>query len=284
MKFMVHRHSKNYITCRRVLSRRLHGFSPLTPLLYAESCYLTKVLQYVIEGSFLGIHSLEIPWAGTFMLSGVLFRIASLPLHVYAERLSAERYRIVNTLNYELIKKFSKHYNLNIISSKNEFSIFPALFFQSKEIILDFCYKRRLQLPRIQYLRFCALSIWTFSSFAIRNVISSETGYPFQGIFWFPDLLQPDPYYILPVSVGILGIINHFAQQRIYTYSSVKLMLVINVCYSLFQCIPLFWFSVSLTGCIQHFAFRHPKIKKLLGIKSLPSDSTTPIRDFFLFK
>ncbi len=54
--------------------------------------------------TFLGIHSLEIPWAGTFMLSGVLFRIASLPLHVYAERLSAERYRIVNTLNYELIK------------------------------------------------------------------------------------------------------------------------------------------------------------------------------------
>lgn len=301
MKFMVHRHPKNYITCRRVLSRRLHGFSPLTPLLYAESCYLTKVLQYVIEG----IHSLEIPWAGTFMLSGVLFRIASLPLHVYAERLSAERYRIVNTLNYELIKKFSKHYNLNIISSKNgrflqldttDKSILQTTNKVSKEIILDFCYKRRLQLPRIQYLRFCALSIWTFSSFAIRNVISSETGYPFQGIFWFPDLLQPDPYYILPVSVGILGIINHFAQQRIYTYSSVKLMLVINVCYSLFMivgiyfmsympvCIPLFWLSVSLTGCIQHFAFRHPKIKKLLGIKSLPSDSATPIRDFFLFK
>lgn len=47
---------------------------------------------------------MEIPWVGTFMLSGVLFRIASLPLHVYAERLSAERYHVVNTLNYELIK------------------------------------------------------------------------------------------------------------------------------------------------------------------------------------
>ncbi|EFO24394.2 hypothetical protein LOAG_04091 [Loa loa] len=301
MKFVVHRHPTNYVMCSMVLSRRLHGFSPLTPLLYAESCYFTKFLQFTIEG----IHSLEIPWVGTFMLSGVLFRFASLPLHIYAERLSAERYRVVNTLNYELIKKFSKHYNLSVISSKNgrflqldtaDKSILQKTNKLSKEIILDVCWKHRLQLSRIQYVKFCALSIWTFSSFAIRNVISSETGYPFQGILWFPDLLQPDPYYILPASVGILGIFNYFAQQRVYAYNLVKLMPLINACYSLFMifgiyfmsympvCIPLFWLSVSLTGSIQHFAFRHPKIKKLLGIKPLPSDSTTPVRDLLLFK
>ncbi|VDK84898.1 unnamed protein product [Onchocerca ochengi] len=314
---MVHRHPANHIMCPKILSRKLHGFSPLTPLLYAESCYFTKALQYTIEVTthdckhvlkynvFRGMHSLEIPWFGTFMLSGVLFRIASLPLHVYAERLSAERCHVVNTLNHELIKKFSKHYDLNVISSSSgrflqldttDKSILQKTNKLSKEIILDVCWKHRLQLPRIQYLRFCALSIWTFSSFAIRNVISSETGYPFQGILWFPDLLQPDPYCIIPASVGILGIFNYFAQQRIYIYSSVKLMQIISVCYSLVMifgiyfmshlpvCIPLFWLSVSLTGSIQHFAFRHPKIKKLFGIKSLPSDSTTPIRDFLLFK
>ncbi|KAL3981772.1 60Kd inner membrane family protein [Acanthocheilonema viteae] len=298
MKFVVHRHPMNYVMCPKIFSRRLHGFSPLTALLYAESCYFTKILQYTIEG----IHSLEVSWVGTFMLSGVLFRFVSLPLHVYAERLSAERYRVVNTLNYELIKKFSKHYDLNVISSGNgrflqldttDKSILEKTNKLSKEIILDMCWKHRLQLSRIQYLRFCALSVWTFSSFAIRNVISLETSYPLQGILWFPDLLEPDPYYILPVLVGILGIFNYFAQQRIYAYSSIKLMSVINICYSLFMifgiyvmsympvCIPLFWLSVSLTGSMQHIAFRHPKIKKFLGIKSLPSDSVTPIRDLF---
>uniref|UniRef100_A0A0R3RVS6 Mitochondrial inner membrane protein COX18 n=1 Tax=Elaeophora elaphi TaxID=1147741 RepID=A0A0R3RVS6_9BILA len=301
MKFVVHRHSVSRVFCTKVLLRRLHGFSPLTPLLYAETCYFTKALQYAIEG----IHSLEIPWVGTFMFSGVLFRFVSLPLHVYAERLSAERYRVVNTLNYELIKKFSKHYGLNVISSENgrflqldttDKSILQKTNKLSKEIILDVCWKRRLQLPRIQYLRFCALSIWTFSSFAIRNVISSETGYPFQGILWFPDLLQPDPYYVIPISVGILGIFNYFAQQRVYAFNSVKLTLATNACYSLFMifgiyfmsympvCIPLFWLSVSLTGSMQHFAFRHPKIKKFLGIKPLPSDSATPLRDVLIFK
>ncbi|VDO30779.1 unnamed protein product [Onchocerca flexuosa] len=213
MRFSVHRHPANHVICLKTLSRKFHGFSPLTPLLYAESCYFTKALQYTIEG----MHSLEIPWFGTFMLSGVLFRIASLPLHVYAERLSAERCHVVNTLNHELIK--------------------------SKEIILDVCWKHRLQLPRIQYLKFCALSIWTFSSFAIRNVISSETGYPFQGILWFPDLLQPDPYCIIPASVGILGIFNYFAQQRIYIYSSVKLMQIISVCYSLIMIFGIYFMS-----------------------------------------
>ncbi|VDK81462.1 unnamed protein product [Litomosoides sigmodontis] len=301
MKFMVRRHSINYVVCSEIWSRRIHGFSPLTPLLYAESCYFTKILQHTIEG----MHSLEIPWVGTFMLSGALFRFISLPLHVYAERLSAERYRVVNTLNSELIKKFSKHYDLNIISSADgrllqldttDKHILQKTSKLSNEIILDVCWKRRLQLPRIQYLKFCALSIWTFSSFAIRNVISSETGYPFRGILWFPDLLQPDPYCILPISVGVLGIFNFFAQQRVYTYNSTILMPVIKICYSLFMicgiyfmsympvCIPLFWLSVSVTGSIQHFAFRHPKIKKLFGIKPLPSDSVTPIRDLLLYK
>lgn len=66
-------------------------------------CLMLKFLVVKLA-IFSGIHSLGIPWAGTFVLSGILFRIASMPLHVYAERLSAERFHVVNTLNYELIK------------------------------------------------------------------------------------------------------------------------------------------------------------------------------------
>lgn len=46
-------------------------------------------------------------------------------------------------------------------------------------------------------------------------ITSAETGYPFRGILWFPDLLQPDPYYILPVSVGVLGIFNFFVSNHL---------------------------------------------------------------------
>lgn len=49
----------------------------------------------------------------------------------------------------------------------------------------------------------------------MKVVSLAETGYPFQGILWFPDLLQPDPYYILPVSVGILGVFNYFVSSHL---------------------------------------------------------------------
>ncbi|VDN06218.1 unnamed protein product [Thelazia callipaeda] len=283
VKFLVQRHgTKN--TCLQLLSRKVHDFSVITPVLYAETCYFTKTLQFAIEG----LQAAGIPWVGTFMLSGALFRIASLPLHIYAERLSAERFHVVNTLNYELMKKFSKHYKLNIVSSEN--GRFLKLDTTDKsilqetnklvEVLLKMCRSRGLQLQRIQYLRLCAVSVWTFSSFAIRNVITSGVGRSYEGALWFSDLLQPDPYYIIPVFVGILGFFNYF--QRVYGFSSRKVRQVINDCGVLIlQCIPLFWSTVSLTGCIQHFAFRHPKIKKLLGVRPLPSDSCTPIRAFF---
>lgn len=51
--------------------------------------------------------------------------------------------------------------------------------------------------------------IFTTAKF-LKIIISAEINYPYDGILWFSDLLQPDPYYILPVSVGALGIFNYF--------------------------------------------------------------------------
>lgn len=47
------------------------------------------------------------------------------------------------------------------------------------------------------------------------------------------------------------------------------------------QCIPLYWLIVSTTGMAQAQMLRHPKIKGIFGIKKLPTDSATPIRDLF---
>lgn len=47
------------------------------------------------------------------------------------------------------------------------------------------------------------------------------------------------------------------------------------------QCIPLYWLTVSSTGLAQSLLLRHPKVKALLGIPKLPTDSRTPFRDLF---
>ncbi|KJH45778.1 hypothetical protein DICVIV_08174 [Dictyocaulus viviparus] len=49
-------------------------------------------------------------------------------------------------------------------------------------------------------------------------------------------------------------------------------------------CIPLYWISVSFSGFVQTQFLRHPTVKRFLGIKRLPTDSQTPIRDLFLSK
>uniref|UniRef100_A0A183D704 Cytochrom_C_asm domain-containing protein n=1 Tax=Gongylonema pulchrum TaxID=637853 RepID=A0A183D704_9BILA len=141
---------------------------------------------------------------------------------------------------------------LNIIAGPNtgllqldttDRSILQKTNKMSRELILDVCWKHRLQLSRIQYLRLCAVSLWTFSSFAIRNVITAETASHFHGILWFPDLLQPDPYYVVPVLVSALGILNYFAQQRIYGISTTKMTRVINAAYCLVMATGVYFMS-----------------------------------------
>ncbi|KAK6010282.1 hypothetical protein OSTOST_24702, partial [Ostertagia ostertagi] len=73
-----------------------------------------------------------------------------------------------------------------------------------------------LQATRIQNLKMCTIPLWIFSSFAIRNVISSDFHPSIAGGLWIPDMLVPDPYFILPIAVGVFGFLNLYSQRKIY--------------------------------------------------------------------
>lgn len=91
---------------------------------------------------------------------------------------------------------------------------------------------QRLQPTRIQNLKMSSVPVWIFSSFAIRNIIScafadarcraciSPIAADFHpsiaGALWVPDLLVPDPYFILPVAVGVMGFLNLWARLQIF--------------------------------------------------------------------
>ena len=54
--------------------------------------------------------------------------------------------------------------------------------------------------------------------------------------------------------------------------------------FSIFQCIPLYWLIVSISGMGQSMILRHPRFKNFFGIPKLPTDSRTPVRDLLLMR
>uniref|UniRef100_A0A0K0D802 TLC domain-containing protein n=1 Tax=Angiostrongylus cantonensis TaxID=6313 RepID=A0A0K0D802_ANGCA len=76
------------------------------------------------------------------------------------------------------------------------------------EIIPQYIVDQRLQSSRIQNLKMCTIPLWIFSSFAVRNIVNSDFHPSIPGGLWVSDMLAPDPYFILPVVVGLFGFLN----------------------------------------------------------------------------
>ncbi|KAF8372845.1 cox-18 [Pristionchus pacificus] len=277
----------------------------LQPMMqYASECNITVGLQTSMEA----IHSMGMPWAGAIVVSGIVLRVTTAPLHIYAERLFARRLHATNFFTQKIINILGKKYNCKVapnaemtkLELKTDNSeLAKAADKYLTENVTAALLDQRLQASRIQNLKMASVPVWMFSSFAIRNIISSDFHPSIAGGLWVPDLLMPDPYFIIPVSVGIVGFLNLWSQRKIYpaighrspmAIKSYDALLAFFTCFAVHimtqmpACIPLYWLSISVTGFAQAQLLRHPKVKKILGIQSLPTDSATPLRDIFLMR
>uniref|UniRef100_A0A915BFD1 Uncharacterized protein n=1 Tax=Parascaris univalens TaxID=6257 RepID=A0A915BFD1_PARUN len=269
---------------------------------YAQYCNLTVGVQFAIEG----IHSLGLPWASTVLVSGLALRILTSPTHILAEKLFARRIHAANFFNQEILKRLSAHYNVGIVPSSDGKRLQldttdEEVLRKSNEMVEEYTAKylreHRLQASRIQNLKMFTIPVWIFSSFAIRNIITSDFHPNMAGALWFPNLLQPDPYFILPIAVGIFGFFNLWSQRRVYPIETNTFrirsydvllafftLFAVNIMTDMPACIPLYWLMVSASGIVQSLMLRHPRVKVLLGIQRLPTDSYTPFRDLFQFR
>ncbi|ULT98075.1 hypothetical protein L3Y34_005720 [Caenorhabditis briggsae] len=266
---------------------------------YASDCYITQSIQMGMEG----LHELGLSWPVAFVSAAVLLRVGTAPLHVYAEKLFAERLHAQNFLTRGILKKVSERYRVELGPSKDGSKLEvktsdPKIAKVTQDALQEvpsMLAEHGLQAARIQNLKMCTVPIWIFSSFALRNVINSDFHPSVAGALWIPDMLAPDPYFVLPVAVGVFGFLNLYSQRKIYpgvikttmkqkSYDAVLAfftMFAVTIMAQLPACIPLYWLMVSTTGMAQAQLLRHPKIKGIFGIKALPTDSTTPIRDLF---
>uniref|UniRef100_A0A0N5AA41 Glyco_trans_2-like domain-containing protein n=1 Tax=Syphacia muris TaxID=451379 RepID=A0A0N5AA41_9BILA len=221
-------------------------------LQYSVSSYYTKVLEIF----FSGIHDLGLSWPLSIGLSGCILRILSSPTHIVAEKIYAERTVTAAELRRTLLEKVSNHHNVTVnVDANGNYRLNTAdraLSRRSTKLVERYVYRylaeNRLNTSRILNLRIAVVPLWFFASLALRNIILREYPRGMSGTLWFPDLLQPDPFFILPVGVGALGFCN-------------------------FLCFSLYWFVIGLTALVENQALRSSRFRKLLGIHSLPSDS-----------
>ncbi|KAK6031206.1 hypothetical protein OSTOST_02646 [Ostertagia ostertagi] len=203
-----------------------------------------------------------------------------------------------------LWRKLGEHYKIEVVPnatrSKLELKTKDYKIIAHSEKLLAqtvprYLGEHGLQATRIQNLKMCTIPLWIFSSFAIRNVISSDFHPSIAGGLWIPDMLVPDPYFILPIAVGVFGFLNLYSQRKIYpiAMSTWKTrsydfclgfftLFAVTIMSQLPACIPLYWLTVSVSGLVQAQLLRHPSVKNLFGISRLPTDSRTPFRDIFL--
>ena len=92
---------------------------------------------------------------------------------------------------------------------------------------------KRMQSSRIQTLKIMTVPVWIFSSFAIRNVVSgtllvvcqmcrqflammvlADFSPNLHGALWISNFIEPDPYFVLPVLVGVFGFLNFYVRFR----------------------------------------------------------------------
>jgi len=298
------------VSCHASLRRHFGTGTPpqmpefLKPVFqYASDAYITQGIQAGMEV----IHSLDVPWAASFVLSGLALRLLTAPAHVLADRLYAKRLHLSNYLSKQMFMKVAERHKIPIvIDPKTQ----EAKFGHSDEKLnakahvmvnsaLNSYFKtQRLQKPRIMLLKVSTIPIWIFSSVAIRNILTADFGIGINNKFlWIDNIVEADPYFVLPIAVGLCGFLNlysqrivfpaHMQQKNLRIYDGIlafTLILGVAILTKMPACISLYWLTVSMTGIAQSVLLRHPKVKEIFKIQRLPWDSKTPVRDLFFLR
>ncbi|KHN81390.1 hypothetical protein Tcan_05936 [Toxocara canis] len=88
----------------------------------------------------------------------------------------------------------------------------------------------------------------------------------------------PSQRRIYPIKMDTLRTRSYDVLLAFFTLFAVRIMIDMPAC------IPLYWLVVSASGIVQSLMLRHPRVKALLGIQRLPTDSHRPFRDLFFLR
>uniref|UniRef100_A0A915DCX0 Mitochondrial inner membrane protein COX18 n=1 Tax=Ditylenchus dipsaci TaxID=166011 RepID=A0A915DCX0_9BILA len=294
---LVYSQQRQYNYVNQVSSQMGHYF-----LQYASDCYITQSIQAVMEAfQWMGLAP-----TASFVATGLVMRLATAPLNIMADSLSAKRFHGVNFLTRNVLQKVGDHYKVPLIYDKSTSQLTlntadRTIIEEADKLVKEneetYCSKQGLQMSRIMCLKSAAIPVWVLSSFAIRNLVDGASPASYDGFLWLDSLLEPDPYYVFPLCVTALGFLNLYTSRFLRPKNqNTKVVAAYNVLFGFTMIVvgnvlsllpayfPIYWSSVAATGIIQSVMLRSSRVKQLLRIGKLPTDSPTPFRDLIFVR
>ena len=245
-----------------------------------------------------------LPWWATIISTTIFFRLAiTLPLAREQAITLAKTELIQPTIN-EILEALKHNIAIKGRRAGKSVEEVNREFRMEARLHLRDIYKREKCSPMKMYLLpWAQLPLWILISLALRNISGFFPKTPelegmswcnpdlvHEGIGWITDLSVSDPYFILPVIIGVTNLLNiemntlrkkaPTKRQRIIT----RVFRTLTVAMVFFAsqvptAMSLYWATSSSYGLIQNLLLMRPPVRRALGIPRAPSESVTPLKD-----
>ncbi|KAF2899096.1 hypothetical protein ILUMI_07085 [Ignelater luminosus] len=267
----------------------------------SESTPVEYLQNFVVD-----VHDITgLPWWATVMCTTVLLRSSvTVPLAIYQNYILGKVHHIQSELS-ELAKEL-----------RNEVAIAVKLY-NWDEKTAQYHFKRSLKKQwnslvirenchpvKASLLIWFQIPMWICFSVALRNLvyILPKTDVNAQIIFnelsvegfgWIVDLTQADPFFILPVAMGLINLAivelqflskpNEPTKLQRYVLNFFRgfsiFMIPVTACVP--SCVALYWTTSSMYGLAQNLILLSPKVKRFCHIPQTSSELEKPYTHIF---
>ncbi|XP_058788790.1 uncharacterized protein LOC131662846 [Phymastichus coffea] len=265
-----------------------------------------KIVE-LAQQCLLNVHETTgLPWWASIIFTALITRtLVTLPFSIITVQNTAKLKKVNKEMN-EVVKRLKEDANFACQFRhmpeqlvKKEYG--KAVSREYKEMIVtENCHPAKNFI-----LIWVQLPLWFAFSFATRNLcymlpkadfaaqvtfIEMSVG----GLGWFPSLVIPDPYMILPIALGLtnIAVIEVHRLFRTETPSNPRLdkyatnffrvisIVMIPIASLLPAATNIYWLTSSTFGLVQAFILQSPKLRRTCGIPLLENDKH-PYRQFY---
>ena len=267
--------------------------------------YYTSAIVVGMQDVLVSVNSLSgLPWWATIISTTVFLRLViTLPLARQQATTVARMELIQPTIN-EIVESLRHSITIKGKRSGKPVEEVNREFRMAARLHIKDIYKREKCNPlRLYVLPWIQLPLWIVISLALRNIsgffpkgenydVTSlcHPDLPSGGFGWITDLSSSDPYYILPLIIGMTNFMNielnslRKKEPSKWQTFLTRLFRTLTIAMVIFasqvpSAMSLYWATSSSFGLVQNVLLMQPKVRRMFQIPKSPSESKTPIKD-----
>ncbi|CAF0766671.1 unnamed protein product, partial [Didymodactylos carnosus] len=277
-------------TLDSVISDHYASTTPIKTLLF------DTFLKYPSEWTattLMDIHNLSgLPWWATIALTTVIFRISvGCSMYYIQQRMSDKleeiHHKIRNELQPQLnsLRLHATHRKVATAQqTKNE------ILRATKKLSKAKYAQENIHPGKLIILTLFQSVPWVYLTMAIRMICATEETQMTvskEGILWFENIAQADPYAVLPIIFLVFGMANiTFQSIKLDTTNTSKMSIMFKIQRTAFRLIVIGFtiIALKLPALIQNILFELPSARKRLGLKPSKFGNKPITKRYILWK